>query len=194
MNVLSVNPGRSTLGHLNALEQFGANVRVPRRQVLESGASGRIPSLAAILFPVKKMNLGVSSVLVVVRLLFAAMLVIDGIALLGGAGVSQLCGVAEMALAAFVASGFLVRALMVIPAIAFAMLASAAPDLSAAVAPAAYSAVSAVLLFAGGGWFSVDALIRVALRKAALRRRDRAYARIRPLTPDYPLAKLRSAY
>lgn len=195
-HVLSVNPGKSTLGHLNALESFGANVHMPRVAMLgENGVgSGVVPSLTGILFPVKKMNLGVSMLLLVIRLAFAALLVHDGISALMSSSVETMWAVAEIALGAFAAFGLLTRAVMVVPAIAFGMLAAAAPDFMSALEPGACSLVSALLIVVGAGWLSSDALIRVAIRRSARRRRVHGYPNHRSLTPDYPLANLQSPY
>lgn len=190
-NVLSVNPGRSTLGHLNALEAFGANVRMPRVAVLnERHDAEESSSLAGILFPVKQMNLAGSIILLIVRITFAVFLIHGGIADLAGS--SAVWGWSQIALGAFVAMGLLTRALMVVPAVAFAMLAAASPELLAAAEPAAFALVSVLLLVVGSGWLSADALIRVAIRRHNAKHRAHGYILHRSLTPDYPLANLQT--
>lgn len=188
LKVLSVNPGRSTLGHMNALEAFGASVRMPRARMLADDATA--PSLAGILFPVKKMNLSGSVVLLAVRIGFASLLMAGGFSIIGSP--MTVWGVLELVLAAFVAVGFMTRALMVVPAIVFGMLAGHAPGTAEAVLPALCSLVSVLLMIFGSGWLSVDALIRVAIRRHNARNRGKMPHR--NLTPDYPLADLRTVY
>lgn len=198
-NVVSVNPGRMTLGNLNALTDNGfANV-MPRVSVLsETHHSGSVPSLAAILFPVKQMNAVGSVVLLLVRLAFAAMLVYGGLMTLTegvstiGSLSTNLWGAIQLALGFFVATGFLTRIVMILPAITFGMLALSAADFATALQPMAFSLVSILLLMLGSGWLSADSLIRVALRRSHKRRTRAIYPLHRSLTPDYPLARLSS--
>ena len=168
-DTISVNPGKTTLGHTESRESslLRANV-IDRSQKKPADVMG-------FLFPTASLGLGdVKKYALPLRILFATILIVSGISFVQTPGAIHAlgAGVLEIVFGALLAFGLFTRPAMAGATIYFAVVAalsirSGVADLSALT----LTFGSAFFMLAGSGKYSADFLIRTLVKRARIKNR-----------------------
>ena len=167
-DTISVNPGKNTLGHVEV------PVGLFRQQVLQSEIGVKSLDLVKVLFPTA--GSGTSEYRkydIALRTLFATILIVSGLTMLGGASAGIAVG--SLCFGAFLALGLFTRPVMAGAAIFYCImgalsLRSGAADISV------FSLMFGCLVFCviGAGKYSIDTLLRSYIIRSRKTRKSRS--------------------
>lgn len=160
--MISVNPGKSTLGTLNGLKR-NVTRAIPRKHVLDNRRSER--GLLSFILPKSEVGIFGSAILFLLRICYAVSIIaFESLAvdtIFASTGIdSALISVFCLLLAASVAFGFFERITLLLPTVILSLAAITSPTFQSGLVPAALSIAGMAIMVFGSGWFSADALMR----------------------------------